>query len=118
MKARRSANRDQILKLEHHRGRAFEIGEFCARQGGNQAFGIRAIDIIDENTEALQHFFEKPESIAIDMPDGDDPIAWIDEGENGRGNRAHATGKRPRGLCAFHLGDPVLENLDGWIIAT
>ena len=101
-----------MLKLEDHRSRTFEIEQRRTGKSRFDSLRIGAVDIFDFDTETGQQLLEKAIGIAVAVADRDHVIAGFHNRKHGRADRRHAAGKAAGGLGPFERGDAALEIID------
>ena len=67
----------EILGLEHHAGRVFEIQHLGARQGLLDRAGVAAVDEVDLDVEARQQGDEQPVGVRVAVAHADHAIARV-----------------------------------------
>ena len=94
-------------------GRAFHVEQLGAGQGACHRLLVAPVDIGHLDAHALEQRPEQPERVGVDVPDCDDAVARLDEGQHGGRDRRHAAGKTDRVLGALQFGQHLLEHAHG-----
>ena len=107
-----------VLQLEHHRGRAFQVEQLGAGKCRRDRIRVGTVDVVDLDVEPRQQPLEQPIGIAIAIAHRHDALARTDKGKHRGADRRHATGKAARGFSALKCGHARLELHHRRIVAT